>query len=204
MILTTEEQRQILQRRLLATTCSNLSCWRCIYRESGILREHGHLTSSYAKHPMERYKGNPPMWQKELQRWLKPDILTMAVFKHGHQILRHSSHWEGVCVPFPWVWALWLINQWNVAEGMLSVAQPRALRSWQLLLLALGTHGLGIQPPCCAETQAAPWRGPCGEEQRCLAFSPTWTPSQQPVSTHQPCKASGKWILQPHPSPTWC
>ena len=52
------------------------------------------------------------------------------------------------------------------------VSRPRSHDIGSFPFLPLGTLTLGTQQPCCTGSQAAPWRGSCGEEAKRLAHRP--------------------------------
>lgn len=73
-------------------------------------------------------------------------------------------------------------------------SKARSQTALWLLPRLLGILAPGVQPPCCEEAHAGPWRGPCGEEVRPTAWTelpadshvnwPFREPSFQPQSSH--------------------
>lgn len=96
-------------------------------------------------------------------------FLCVAILKHGPQSLPYSSHQDTGSMPSPGIWALWLEDQWNMAEVMQHRGQAQVLRNRELLL-------------------SVPWNGP-GWEPRLQAvrkFKPhaeilCWCSGQQPI-----------------------
>lgn len=83
---------------------------------------------------------------KETNPYVEKAFLCVAILKHGPQSLPYSSHQDTGSMPSPGIWALWLEDQWNMAEVMQHGCQARALRNGELLFSVPWNNGPGLEP----------------------------------------------------------
>lgn len=89
----------------------------------------------------------------------------MWILKHHPTFSTTSPPRGKVFVPSSWIWALSLLVQWTMAEMLLCwLRDPNLEKLASFTSCFLVVITLRIQPPCCKEAQATPWRGTDNQE----------------------------------------